>query len=1549
MHVSGGGNSVYVYREIKMLSPMKTLLAFRLFANCLLPPVAKAVSRPGVGQGKAERIGLLVMFVLVVLLAGSASATQFPRGDLTRNGIVNFEDFSILAKDWLEPVLCYDSNCPNLDRLNIVNRIDLEIFINDWGKSGIPLVINEFMAINSDTIEDPEEADEYPDWIEIYNAGDYSIDIGGMYLTDDPCDPGDWWQIPTDSNTETTIAPHGHLVIWADSDPEQGVLHTDFKLSGDGEDIALFDSNSILIDRYSFNQQYSDISYGRLPDTSDNWRFMGDPTPGLQNDGGYLGLVEEVKFSHKRGIYTSSFSLILSTETDDATIRYTTDGREPTESSTEYTSPLYISSTNCIRARAFRPGWLASRSKTHSYLFGLTTAQKSLPIISIVGDEEQSLIEPNGVMAIVGGEYNGGVWQAVDPCDYNNPIHRGIEYERPISVELIEPYDSNVGFQENCGIRVQGSDYHRPRYRRDNPDWSQNWNYNKFSFKCYFRSDYGENRLEYPMFPLSDISRWRSVVLRGGHNDMYNPFVKDELHRRLHRDMGAVEGTGIIANLILNGEFKIFYNPCERTDQEFFQEWYDSDEEWDVITQSEARDGDYVAWNALNSFITGNDMSNNLNYYLAGKRFDIQAFIDYLLVELYSANWDWPGNNWTVAAERSDKGKFRYLVWDIEGAMQEEYLDDVGFNKFPSYGGNSGLNGENTPMANIYRALRAHADFDQLFSDRLHKHFNNGGAMTKGNILARFNELKDEMSAVLPSMYTYIPVTWIPQREAILLDACADEDLFLLEAPAFYINDVNQHGGYISVGDDLSIIKSGSGTIYYTIDGQDPRLWGSYTSLVDEHADKQVLVPTGDIGTDWRTDPNFITSGWTEGEGGVGYETGSGYESYIDVDVYDKMYNHNGTCYLRIPFTVDCDPADITTLILQVRYDDGFIAYLNGVKIAEINAPGSPQWNSLATGSHEADDSFDSYDVTSYIGNLDKGENLLAIHALNRATNNSDFIICAELLKGSTLGGISASASSYTSAITMNESATVKARVLYSGDWSGLNEATYAVGPVAENLRITEIMFHPQDVPAGDPNAEYIELRNIGPENIKLNLVRFTKGVDFTFPPGINLAAGDYIVVVKDKFAFASEYPSFTGIIAGEYEGSLNNGGEKIRLRDAVDGIIHEFNYGDDWRPITDGEGFSLTIIDQNNPDPNSWGEKDSWRASALRGGSPGTDDDGLLPNPGTIAINEVMSHSHGTAPDWIELFNTTAEGIDIGGWYLSDNDDDDPNRMKYKVAAGTVIPAGGYMLFCEDANFGATASDPGRLIGFAFSENGEEVCLSSAQGAELTGYREIEDFGASETGISFGRYFKSSTGNYNFVALDSNTPGAANAYPKISPIVITEIMYNPPTANQHEEYIELYNRTASSVVLYDYVEGLPWKFTSGIDYTFPDSPNEVTLGPGEYLLLVKDPYDFALRYSGVPGGVQILGPYDGKLNNDGEKLDLSKPGDVDEFNNRYYILLERVNYSDGSHPQDCPGNVDLWPVEPDGFGASLSRLVAQDYANDPNNWGIEDPPTPGE
>ena len=154
------------------------------------------------------------------------------------------------------------------------------------------LFINEFLALNDNVNFD--EASEYDDWLELYNASSQAIDLTGLYLSDDEDDPAQW-QFPP-----VYISPFSYLLIWCDDDTEQGPLHANFKLSGDGEDIILSASDGItLIDVVSFNEQQSDVSYGRSPDAADYWDFM-TPTPDAPNvnldlDDSDIPLVTEVK------------------------------------------------------------------------------------------------------------------------------------------------------------------------------------------------------------------------------------------------------------------------------------------------------------------------------------------------------------------------------------------------------------------------------------------------------------------------------------------------------------------------------------------------------------------------------------------------------------------------------------------------------------------------------------------------------------------------------------------------------------------------------------------------------------------------------------------------------------------------------------------------------------------------------------------------------------------------------------------------------------------------------------------------------------------------------------------------------------------------------------------------------------------------------------------------------------------------------------------------------------------------------------------------------
>ncbi len=394
---------------------------------------------------------------------------------------------------------------------------------------------------------------------------------------------------------------------------------------------------------------------------------------------------------------------------------------------------------------------------------------------------------------------------------------------------------------------------------------------------------------------------------------------------------------------------------------------------------------------------------------------------------------------------------------------------------------------------------------------------------------------------------------------------------------------------------------------------------------------------------------------------------------------------------------------------------------------------------------------------------------------------------------------------------------------------------------LTRSLRVTEIMYNPADPPPGgaynNDEFEFIELRNIGDQTLDISGVSFTKGITFSFAASgvTSLGPGEFVIVAKNPTAFASRYDTSVMNLVGGYPDKLSDNGEKITLADAVDGIIQSFKYNDGWYETTDGGGFSLTIVDEL-ADRDEWDNKSNWTAGGQVNGSPGSENGGVL--PGSVIINEVLAHSDGYPNDIVELHNTTNTDIDVGGWFLSDSNDSSADLMKYRIAAGTIISAGGYLLLTQDDNFGAGSGDPGSAAPFALSEFGDDVWLSSYAEVEIDevptvipgGYREHVDFGASPNSMTIGLHTKT-TGGSDFALLSTPTfgpldPDHVNTTAFMDEIVINEIMYHPPVPTASEilagftnddnfEFIELYNRGAATVDLTQYY------ISQGVGFSF--------------------------------------------------------------------------------------------------------------------------------
>ena len=186
-----------------------------------------------------------------------------------------------------------------------------------------------------------------------------------------------------------------------------------------------------------------------------------------------------------------------------------------------------------------------------------------------------------------------------------------------------------------------------------------------------------------------------------------------------------------------------------------------------------------TAWHGwtLLQFALDHDLNVTANYQEMDRRMDLANFADYLLLNIYGDTRDWTQNNWRSYRERIAEGKFRFTLWDAEFAMG--LGDDVVTSNNitnPNELGNPSTDFRTQPVEIpvLYRKLKANREFRLLFADRIQKHFFNNGALTKPNILKRFEALRQTMLGVIPAMPTYIPDYWVPQREASVMQQFTD-------------------------------------------------------------------------------------------------------------------------------------------------------------------------------------------------------------------------------------------------------------------------------------------------------------------------------------------------------------------------------------------------------------------------------------------------------------------------------------------------------------------------------------------------------------------------------------------------------------------------------------------------------------------------------------------------------------------------------------------------------------------------------------------------------
>lgn len=1182
------------------------------------------------------------------------------------------------------------------------------------------VVITEFLAENVSGLRDEDGDPE--DWIELFNRGPLAVNLEGWSLTDDAGEPAKW-VFPA-----VTLLPGRYLIVFASGKDRKATgagarLHTNFKLGVAGEYLGLYDAESprqgVSEFHPTFPEQRNDVSFGL--DANGAWRYFHTPSPGAANGVSTItNVVAPVHFSVQRGFFSTPFTLRLATETPGATIRYTFDGSVPTEANgMEYTEPLTIDRVRIVRAAAFKTNHLPSIVRTHTYLFNVPLSRRRLPALSLV-TATNNLFGRTGIME-------------VNP---RNTTKHGIAWERPVSAEFIRPED-NEGFQVDCGIRIQGGAYIRERYDYRTSALPES----KYSFRLYFRGDYGPGRLEYPLFPDTTVRSFDTIVLRAGMNDPTNPFIRDELARELASDLGQPAAHGTFVHLFLNGQYKGYYNPTERIDIDFLRTYHGGGDDWDLIAQSsEIREGDAQAWNALRNYVNANSPTNPAVYLEISRRLDLVNFIDYLLPHIYADTDDWPHNNWRAARERVPGAPFRFYMWDAEWSF--------GYNNPPSHDTIAGQLSSLSPpwggteIQRLFTRLRLSPEFRLLFADRVHKHLFNDGALTDARIRARYEGIRDQVRTTIPGFNDTIGTTWIPQRRRYLTNHLQRAGLLASSnAPVF-----NQFGGRVPAGFQLVMsTPAAQGTIFYTTNGADPRVMFSgavapqaltYTQPLTLSQDVLVKARTRVDQTNWSalTEAAFQVARlgsplrFTE----LNYHPDGG-EAYEFIELLNTS-------------AAAVDLSGLSLRGVDFRFNEGTIL-AGGERVVLVSALNPALFSQRYPGVRIGG---------TFGGSLSNGGEKLALLDRDGRTLTSVTYHDADGWPtdadgaGRTLEIIDPHGDP-------NDPANWRASVEAGGSPGAANPV--AAPPV---VQLNEVFATGGEDSSATPWPDFIELFNPGGNEVSLagwSLATGSSATTFVFPPSARLASGGYAVVWCNG-------PTNGGGFHAQF--GLSRRGETVLLFDAQGRRVDAMSFGGQVPGFSVGRAGVDARWQLTEPTP-----------AAINEPAP-------LGSPAELAINEFLANPPPGADDWLELYNLNAtRPVALQGLYVGVGD------ALARIGSLSFVAPGGFAVLIADENAGPDHLD------LKLPAAGGTIVLFDAGGQELTRLT----YGAQVEGISQGR-LPDGTGPIASFA-NSASPGAPNYQVTYDGPVLNEVMARNTgavldAAGRVADWIELHNPAAT-------------------------------------------------------------------------------------------------------------------------------------------------------
>jgi len=618
---------------------------------------------------------------------------------------------------------------------------------------GQSIIINEFMSDNSSTIQDMDG--EFSDWMELYNNSNSAINLFDYSLSDDIEEP-DKWTFPN-----IILPPYEYILIFTSGKNrfDTNELHTNFKISSNGEALFLSNNTGVIIDQTAPRVLINDEVYERFPDGSNNWLKSFTPTPKSTNIAN-----NQLLFSSDEGFYTEPFYLnITSLSTD--TVYYSLDGSIPNESSYIYSDSLFLNNKSStpnyfseiqttpaqslisykawespdviidkariLRCASYKNGIRTSKIYTKTFFIEDKIFSKyNIPVISLVTDGANLFNYDSGIY-VPGKHYDPD-----NPQWTGNYFEYGNDWERPVHIAYFKT-DGNLGFSQDAGIRIHGF---KTRHATQK------------SLKLYARNEYGSKYFNYQLLPQKSFVEYKRFMLQttmGSWGD--KTIIKDVLAHEIVRDLNIEYQDYQPVVVYLNGEYWGIHTLRDRIDERYIAYTHGwNKDSVDIISgnYSLVKAGSNEHYIKLSEFIESNDLSYETNYEYVKTQIDISSFIDYQIAEMFFSNRDWPGNNQSLWRPQTSNGKWRWIFFDLDAGFGN-YNKNM-FDQALMSDSDANISWQKLPVSTfLFRNLLKNKSFVNLFINRYAEILNKD--FKPDIMISKLNMIKEMYNDEVPS------------------------------------------------------------------------------------------------------------------------------------------------------------------------------------------------------------------------------------------------------------------------------------------------------------------------------------------------------------------------------------------------------------------------------------------------------------------------------------------------------------------------------------------------------------------------------------------------------------------------------------------------------------------------------------------------------------------------------------------------------------------------------------------------------------------------------